>query len=537
MELLRGQKIKLSDFCHINGSFTIQIISRSEFSSEYDISCFGLDSNDKCSDDRYMIFYNQKSSPCKSIKILDTNLLNSQTFEIDISKLPTFIKTIVFTMTVDSNENMSNLKEGSISLIQNGKSKFIYNFTGNDFKQEKSIMIAEIYLKDDWKFNAKGIGFNGGLSSLLEYFGIEEATNDTIISNISENSIQEENNISFSKFVKNILLSPLKFTENKISQMRENERKRIEQINELNRKNAEEQELLNIKIQNQHKFKHLLIDYLSDGVLTELEMRGLENFCNQNNLDLLDSLKQCQHEIDSFIRLMLADIVSDLVITIQEEETIKSVCKFLRPSIYIINEIETTIKRVKEIVQIKSGNIIPLQSPKIITKLSEIVWYCDSNTRLSRQLKKESNLYNGELFITSDRILFKSQEYPTEITLKNIIDLDISTTSIFIIGKTNKSTLHFRSPDSEKIGAYIEQALNKYHRKLDFSDSNKKTRSIPQTVRQEVWLRDEGKCVECSAQDYLEYDHIIPYSKGGSNSSNNIQLLCRKCNLKKSDRI
>jgi 5-methylcytosine-specific restriction endonuclease McrA len=52
-----------------------------------------------------------------------------------------------------------------------------------------------------------------------------------------------------------------------------------------------------------------------------------------------------------------------------------------------------------------------------------------------------------------------------------------------------------------------------------------------------VWSRDQGQCVRCRAAEYLEFDHIIPHSKGGSNSINNVQLLCRKCNLYKSDRI
>jgi 5-methylcytosine-specific restriction endonuclease McrA len=52
-----------------------------------------------------------------------------------------------------------------------------------------------------------------------------------------------------------------------------------------------------------------------------------------------------------------------------------------------------------------------------------------------------------------------------------------------------------------------------------------------------VWQRYGGQCAECSATDYLEFDHIIPHAKGGGNGDNNIQLLCRKCNLKKSDHI
>jgi 5-methylcytosine-specific restriction endonuclease McrA len=63
------------------------------------------------------------------------------------------------------------------------------------------------------------------------------------------------------------------------------------------------------------------------------------------------------------------------------------------------------------------------------------------------------------------------------------------------------------------------------------------TRYISQQVRSEVWNRDGGKCVECGSTFYLEYDHIIPLSRGGATSANNLQLLCRGCNSRKSHHI
>ncbi len=68
-------------------------------------------------------------------------------------------------------------------------------------------------------------------------------------------------------------------------------------------------------------------------------------------------------------------------------------------------------------------------------------------------------------------------------------------------------------------------------------NTTEERRRISKDVRQLVWTRDEGQCVQCGATDYLEYDHLIPVSKGGSNSANNIQLLCRRCNSEKSDSI
>lgn len=63
------------------------------------------------------------------------------------------------------------------------------------------------------------------------------------------------------------------------------------------------------------------------------------------------------------------------------------------------------------------------------------------------------------------------------------------------------------------------------------------TRRIPQQVKDKVWNRDNGKCVSCGSNHNLEFDHIIPYSKGGSNTYRNIQLLCESCNRQKSNKI
>jgi hypothetical protein len=60
---------------------------------------------------------------------------------------------------------------------------------------------------------------------------------------------------------------------------------------------------------------------------------------------------------------------------------------------------------------------------------------------------------------------------------------------------------------------------------------------IPEDVRMYVWRRDNGRCVKCNSDENLEFDHIIPLSKGGSNTERNIQLLCSECNKKKSNVI
>ena len=63
-------------------------------------------------------------------------------------------------------------------------------------------------------------------------------------------------------------------------------------------------------------------------------------------------------------------------------------------------------------------------------------------------------------------------------------------------------------------------------------------RVIPAAVKIEVWKRDKGACIQCGAKENLHFDHVIPYSQGGSSKdAKNIQILCHRHNLQKRDRI
>ena len=64
------------------------------------------------------------------------------------------------------------------------------------------------------------------------------------------------------------------------------------------------------------------------------------------------------------------------------------------------------------------------------------------------------------------------------------------------------------------------------------------SRLIPASVKLEVWKRDKGRCIKCGSTKNLHFDHIIPFSKGGSSLvADNIQILCAKCNIAKKDKI
>ena len=87
---------------------------------------------------------------------------------------------------------------------------------------------------------------------------------------------------------------------------------------------------------------------------------------------------------------------------------------------------------------------------------------------------------------------------------------------------------------SEDIAARALKLLVSAERAQGFPEGRQ---GIPSEVRREVWRRDGGKCVRCGSRENLEYDHIIPVAKGGSNTARNIELLCEVCNRSKRDSI
>ncbi len=171
--LVRGQKSKLSDF---TTATLIQVglgITASE-GMVFDLSCFGVDAEDRLSDDRYFIFYNQKSSPCGSLASLGRQGGDMERFQINLSTLPQTIRKLVFTITLDGEVNMSQISRGYLQILDRQTKVAEFSFNGADFHAEKAIIVGEIYLKDVWRFAAVGQGFNGGLSALLNNFGGEE---------------------------------------------------------------------------------------------------------------------------------------------------------------------------------------------------------------------------------------------------------------------------------------------------------------------------------------------------------------------------
>lgn len=176
--LIRGQKIKLSDLADLTQPVILEVQLDAPFS--VDTASFGLDGQYRLSDERYMTFYNQPVTPCNAVRLVASEA-NTSRFQIELSKANPKIEHFVFTLAIDGQGTMAQLKQSKISLF-NAQGKQIADFevTGRIFQQERALMLLEIYRKDHiWRLAAVAQGFNEGLDALIRHFGGEVAEDNS----------------------------------------------------------------------------------------------------------------------------------------------------------------------------------------------------------------------------------------------------------------------------------------------------------------------------------------------------------------------
>ncbi|MEU6305277.1 TerD family protein [Streptomyces chartreusis] len=172
-EFQRGHKAKISDLTAGTDLYVGVQIAAPGLS--FDISCFGLDADERLSDDRYFVFFNQPKSPEESIQLLGTQAGDTESFRVTLDRVPPQIQKLSFTATIDGAGQMSQISPGYIRIVAGGEEVARYAFNGSEFTTERAVMLGDFYLKDVWRFAAVGQGFDGGLEALLKNFGGEVA--------------------------------------------------------------------------------------------------------------------------------------------------------------------------------------------------------------------------------------------------------------------------------------------------------------------------------------------------------------------------
>ena len=81
------------------------------------------------------------------------------------------------------------------------------------------------------------------------------------------------------------------------------------------------------------------------------------------------------------------------------------------------------------------------------------------------------------------------------------------------------------------------KTINRFLKKGNLPQKIKRKNLHFSSLKWKIFKRDNFTCQACGSQEFLELDHIIPVSKGGKETEENYQTLCKKCNIKKKDKL
>lgn len=280
---------------------------------------------------------------------------------------------------------------------------------------------------------------------------------------------------------------------------------------------------------------------VADNQLSEDEWHHLLTMTNKLGITQEEFLRAVQPQARRFVEHVLADSKADGRLSEVEETTLRWLITNLALPPEFVQYVTTEVSLLRTLTRIEDGKLpsltvpagIEIRAGEIVHAHSESVW------RQTRLLKggPQTDDHRGTMTLTDNRLIFTSPTKSQSINYRRIVshrggpdrmELQIEGKPICTFFFPGRSPIPY---------AIFRSAVAMANQTKVVRSESLPTRHIPRDVRQRVWQRYSGQCAECGADDYLEFDHVIPVSKGGSNSDNNVQLLCRRCNLKKSDHL
>ncbi|RBW70989.1 TerD family protein [Bacillus taeanensis] len=189
IQLSKGQRI---DLTKTNPGLTKAIIGLgwdvNHFDSganfDLDASAFLADQNGKVINDLDFVFYNNLEDPSGSVSHTGDNRTGAgdgddEQILVEFSKVPSHIHKIGITVTIHDadlrNQNFGQVSNAFVRVVNEETNEELVRYDlGEDFSIETAIVVCELYRHNgDWKFNAIGSGFSGGLAALCRNYGLE----------------------------------------------------------------------------------------------------------------------------------------------------------------------------------------------------------------------------------------------------------------------------------------------------------------------------------------------------------------------------
>ncbi|RJO70046.1 DUF2510 domain-containing protein [Nocardia panacis] len=201
----------------------------------------------------------------------------------------------------------------------------------------------------------------------------------------------------------------------------------------------------------------------------------------------------------------------------------------------LVEDLRRRMQRGHTLSRLRSGDLPTVRTPGLHLDSEERV-HLDIPAVHVRQLARGPKTTAGRLLASNKKLRFVGTGAGTEMPWSRVVSVHVANDAVVLDATSARGGATFEVDDPDYVAAALEGAL-RVAKRLVLAPGRLDTRSIPQEVKAEVWQRDGGRCVECGNGHYLEFDHIIPLSRGGATSASNLQILCRSCNRSKGVRI
>lgn len=272
----------------------------------------------------------------------------------------------------------------------------------------------------------------------------------------------------------------------------------------------------------------------ADGLLTRDEWRELQTTLATNDIEQEEAVDFVRPDTIAFLQRAFTFAKSDGQIEEDEERSIRWLIDEFRLGttttiLYLTTELDYLVK----LREIRKGNI-PTIKPSIVLPADEFC-YLETPAMYQKVTKSGATNLPGRLIVTNKKIVFVAPAGGGEIPINKVLNVNAYPNGIFLELSRQANSGFYGVQNAQVIAETILAVARLATRQI--IATGRDTRRIPQHIKVAVWQRDQGRCVQCNATEYLEFDHIIPHSKGGATSVENLQVLCRKCNLAKSDTI
>ncbi|MDR0653929.1 MAG: TerD family protein [Synergistaceae bacterium] len=150
---------------------------------DLDAAAFLLGESGKVQSDADFVFYGNLEHSSGSVKHMGDNLTgegegDDEVIKVDLSKVPANVAKIDFSVTIYEatarSQNFGMVSNAFIRVVNDDNNTELIRYDlGEDYSVETAVVVAEIYRQGtEWKFNAIGSGFAGGLSALCKNFGV-----------------------------------------------------------------------------------------------------------------------------------------------------------------------------------------------------------------------------------------------------------------------------------------------------------------------------------------------------------------------------